>query len=108
MSVNLELLEALINAEKKLLALEHMVGGGDDEISLESEILSARAAIAHAEAQQSEPARLTDEQVEHALRTNGAYESDAAYAMAKDGLLTDARAVETAVLRANGFKVDNQ
>lgn len=50
MSVNLELLEALINAEKKLLALEHMVGGGDDEISLESEILSARAAIAHAEA----------------------------------------------------------
>ncbi len=54
------------------------------------------------------PVRITDEQVEHALRTNGAYESDAAYAMAKDGLLTDARAVETAVLRANGFKVDNQ
>ena len=54
------------------------------------------------------PVRITDEQVEHALRTNCAYESDAAYAMAKDGLLTDARAVETAVLRANGFKVDNQ
>ena len=52
------------------------------------------------------PVRLTDDQVERALRTNGAYESDAAYAMAKDGLLTDARAVETAVLRANGFKVD--
>ena len=52
------------------------------------------------------PVRLTDEQVERALRTNGAYESDAAYAMAKDGLLTDARAVETAVLRANGFKVE--
>ena len=52
------------------------------------------------------PVRLTDDQVERALRTNGAYESDAAYAMAKDGLLTDARAIETAVLRANGFKVD--
>lgn len=52
------------------------------------------------------PVRLTDEQVEHALRTNGAYESDAAYAMAKDGLLTEARAIETAILRANGFKVD--
>ena len=51
------------------------------------------------------PVRLTDEQVERALRTNGAYESDAAYAMAKNGLLTDARAIETAVLRANGFKV---
>ena len=52
------------------------------------------------------PVRLTDEQVERALRTNGAYESDAAYAMAKDGLLTDARAIESAALRANGFKVE--
>ena len=51
------------------------------------------------------PVRLTDDQVERALRTNGAYESDAAYAMAKDGLLTEARAVEAAVLRANGFDV---
>ena len=50
--------------------------------------------------------RLTDDQVERALRTNGAYESDAAYAMAKDGLLTDARAVEAAALRANGFTVE--
>ena len=52
------------------------------------------------------PVRLTDEQVERALRTNGAYESDAAYAMAKNGLLTDARAIESAALRANGFKVE--
>ena len=52
------------------------------------------------------PVRLTDDQVERALRTNGAYESDAAYAMAKDGLLTDARAIESAALRANGFKVE--
>ena len=54
------------------------------------------------------PVRLTDEQVERALRTNGAYESDAAYAMAKDGLLTEARAIESAVLRANGFKVEGE
>ena len=52
------------------------------------------------------PVRLTDDQVERALRTNGAYESDAAYAMAKNGLLTDARAIESAALRANGFKVE--
>ena len=52
------------------------------------------------------PVRLTDEQVERALRTNGAYESDAAYAMAKNGLLTDARAIQSAALRANGFKVE--
>ena len=52
------------------------------------------------------PVRLTDDQVERALRTNGAYESDAAYAMAKDGLLAEARAVEAASLRANGFKVE--
>ena len=51
------------------------------------------------------PVRLTDDQVERALRTKGAYESDAAYAMAKDGLLTDARAIEAASLRANGFDV---
>ena len=43
-----ELLEALIAAEKKLLALEHMVGGGDGEICIETEILMARAAIAKA------------------------------------------------------------
>ncbi len=43
-----DLLKALQMAEKKLLELEHMVGGGDDEISVEGEILTARAAIARA------------------------------------------------------------
>jgi hypothetical protein len=48
-----ELLEALQMAEKKLLELEHRVGGGDDEISVEVEILTARAAIAKATGSQS-------------------------------------------------------
>lgn len=43
-----EMLAALIKAEVALLELEHMTGGGDDEISIESEILTVRAAIAKA------------------------------------------------------------
>jgi hypothetical protein len=48
-----DLLEALQMAEKKLLELEHRVGGSDDEISVEVEILTARAAIAKATGSQS-------------------------------------------------------
>ena len=51
------------------------------------------------------PVRLTDDQVERALRTNGAYESDAACAMAKDGLLTETRAVEAVGAENGGFDV---
>ncbi|RSE60373.1 hypothetical protein EGT81_12645 [Alcaligenes faecalis] len=43
-----DLLGALIKAEKALVELEHMTGGGDEEINIEPEILAARAAIAKA------------------------------------------------------------
>ncbi len=43
-----ELLEALIEAEKKLVELERMVGGGDGEVYVEGAILNARAAISKA------------------------------------------------------------
>ena len=47
-----EMFDALIKAEKVLLELEHMTGGGDDEINIESEILTVRAAIAKAKGEQ--------------------------------------------------------
>ena len=75
--------------------------------SMEPMVCSTAAdAIEALQSRVTAPVRLTDEQVERAIRTNDAYACDAAYAMAKDGLLTDARAIETAVLRANGFKVE--
>jgi hypothetical protein len=43
-----ELLEALIKAECKLVELELSFAGGDDELYVESSILTARAAIAKA------------------------------------------------------------
>ncbi|PWU30686.1 hypothetical protein DK254_00070 [Pseudomonas sp. RW407] len=47
-----DLLEALIDAEKKLCIAEHLLDlGEDDSIAFESEILYARAAIAKATGQ---------------------------------------------------------
>lgn len=42
------LLEALMKAATALERVEHLIGGGDDEVSIESEILTARDAIAKA------------------------------------------------------------
>lgn len=42
------LVKALEKAEKKFLELEHMLGGGDDEVSVEVEILTIRAALSGA------------------------------------------------------------
>lgn len=42
------LIDALEKAEKKFLELEHMLGGGDDEVSVEVEILTIRAALSGA------------------------------------------------------------
>lgn len=52
-----ELLESLIKAEKALMELEHMTGGGDGEINIEPEILAARAAIAKATGATPKPMR---------------------------------------------------
>lgn len=40
-----ELIEALKAAEQKLVELENLVGGGDDEIYVEGAILKARSAL---------------------------------------------------------------
>lgn len=42
------LVKALEMAEKKFLELEHMLGGGDDEVSVEVEILTIRSALSGA------------------------------------------------------------
>jgi len=43
-----ELVGALMKAATALERVEHLIGGGDDEVSIESEILTARDAIAKA------------------------------------------------------------
>lgn len=102
--VNARLIEALRSIQRYGLdTLSGRADGGDDDRAWQRAAVNemtkrARIALSAAEAQQAEPVRLTDEQI------NGA-----------DGWLQwapfwrvvkFARTIEAAVLRANGFKVE--
>lgn len=95
-SVNARLVKALKNTAQTLAwqCFGECRGFSEVLLSPNFAIDDARAAIAAAEAQQAEPVRLTDGQINEALlQGQGIHEMFA-------------RAIEAASLRANGFKVE--
>ena len=100
--VNARLLEALKAAKVALQKVVEDCGGCEHEAGVcvcpeLAAISQSGEAIAAAEAQQAGPVRMTDEQIQQKWIEHG---------LDDESVEIFARAIETASLRANGFKVD--